>query len=295
MSGSSMAPARASLWISAAPLIFVLMWSTGHIGTRLGTPYAEPFTFLAWRFVIAMALMTVFAILFRAPWPGTWRAAGHIVVAGLLLHAVYLGGVFLAIGLGMTTGVLALITGLQPLLTAVIVGPVLGEHVSPRQWAGFVLGFGGVGLVLWDKLSFGGLGAASVISAVVCVFSITIGAVYQKRFCADLDLRSGTAIQLGVAALVIGIGAALFETRVVMLTGEFVFAVGWQVVVLSLGAYGLLFFLLRRGAASRVSSLFYLSAPLTAIMGYALFAEVLGATALIGMAVAVTGVAMVNR
>lgn len=295
MSGPSGAAARQSLWISAAPMIFVLMWSTGHIGTRLGTPYAEPFTFLAWRFVIAMALMLAVAVLFRAPWPTSWRAAGHIIVAGLLLHAVYLGGVFLAIGLGMTTGVLALITGLQPLLTAVIVGPILGERVSPRQWAGFMLGFGGVALVLWDKLSFGGLGAASVIPAVICVLSIAFGAVYQKRFCSDLDLRSGTAIQLGVAALVIGLCAALFETRVVTMTGEFVFAVGWQVLVLSVGAYGLLFFLLRRGAASRVSSLFYLSAPLTAVMGYALFAETLGATALIGMAVAVAGVAMVNR
>lgn len=290
-----MAAGRSPAWISAAPVLFVLMWSTGHIGTRLGTPYAEPFTFLAWRFVAATLLMLGIALLFRAPWPTTWRAGGHLAVAGFLLHAVYLGGVFLAIGLGMTTGVLALITGMQPLLTAVIVGPMLGERVSPRQWAGFVLGFGGVALVLWDKLSFGGLGAASVIAAIICVCSITVGAVYQKRFCSDFDLRSGTAIQLGVGALVSGISAVLFETREVALTGTFVFAVGWLAVVLSVGGYGLLYILLRRGAASRVTSLFYLTPPTTAIMGYALFGETLGWAALGGMAVAIVGVALVNR
>ena len=282
-------------WIAIAPLIFVLLWSTGHIGTRLGTPYAEPFTFLAWRFVIGAAMMTAIAVAFRAPWPTTWAEAGHIVLAGLLLHGVYLGGVFVAISLGMTTGVLALITGMQPVLTAALVGPMLGERVSSRQWLGLLLGLGGTGLVLWNKVSLDDLGAGSIAAAVIAVLSITLGTVYQKRFCANLDLRSGTAMQLGVSALLIGLSALLFETRTVQPTGEFLFAVGWLVIVLSVGGYNLLYYLLRRGAASKVTSLFYLTPPTTAVMGYALFGETLAGTALVGMALAVVGVAMVNR
>lgn len=282
-------------WIAMAPLVFVLLWSTGHIGTRLGMPYAEPFTFLAWRFAIGAAMMTAVAVAFRAPWPTTWTEAGHIVVAGVLLHSVYLGGVFVAISLGMTTGVLALITGMQPVLTAALVGPMLGERVSSRQWLGLLLGLGGTGLVLWNKVSLDDLGAGSIAAAVIGVVSITLGTVYQKRFCANLDLRSGTALQLGTAALLIGLCALLFETRQVQPTGEFVFALLWLVVVLSVGGYNLLYYLLRRGAASKVTSLFYLTPPTTAVMGYALFGETLAGTALIGMALAVVGVAMVNR
>ena len=282
-------------WIAIAPLVFVVMWSTGHIGTRLGMPYSEPFTFLAWRFALGTALMTAIALIFRAPWPTRWSDTGHILVAGLLLHAVYLGGVFVAISLGMTTGVLALITGMQPVLTAALVGPMLGERISARQGLGLLLGLGGTALVLWNKVSLDGLGAGSILAAVVAVLSIAFGAVYQKRFCANMDLRSGTALQLGIAAFTIGLCALLFETRQVEATGEFVFAVVWLVVVLSVGGYNLLYYLLRRGAAAKVTSLFYLTPPVTALMGYALFGETLAGTALLGMAVAVVGVALVNR
>lgn len=278
-----------------APLVFVAMWSTGHIGTRLGIPYAEPFTFLGWRLLGATALMIAIAVATGAPWPRRPRDAAHIVVAGLLIHGIYLGGVFSAIALGMTTGVLAVITGLQPLLVAAAVGPWLGERVTVRQWAGLVLGFAGVTLVLWEKMSFGGLGVAGVVAAVACLISISAGTLYQKRFCPDLDLRSGTAIQLAASALSIAVLARVFETRAVATSAEFLFAVGWLILVLSVGAYNLLYYLLRRGAAAKVSSLFYLTPPTTAVMGYALFGEVLGATALAGMAVAVLGVALASR
>jgi drug/metabolite transporter (DMT)-like permease len=282
-------------WIAFAPGLFVLLWSTGFIFTKLGIPYAEPFTFLAIRFAISAAILASLAVAVRAPWPATWRARGHIVVAGLLLHGVYLGGVFSATAHGVPTGVVALIAGIQPLLTALLVGPLLGDRVSPRQWLGIVLGFGGVVLVVWERIAFGGATAAGIGFAVMCLAGITTGTLYQKRFCADLDLRSGTAVQLAGAMLFCIAVAAVTETMVVHWTGEFVFALGWLVLVLSIAAFSLLFTLLRRGAAARVASLFYLTPPTTALMGFALFGETLGWPAVLGMLVAAAGVALVNR
>lgn len=295
MTARPVAAAGYGWWLAAGPFVFILFWSTGHIGTRLGMPYAEPFTFLSWRLVIATVIMAAVALALRAPWPASWREGAHILVAGLLLQGIYLSGVFAAIDRGMPTGVLAVITGMQPLLTATVVGPVLGERVSARQWLGLVLGFGGVALVLWTRMSFAGLGPESVAAAALCLVSITAGTLYQKRFCAHLDLRSGTALQLGASALLTGVLAHLFETRHVEPTGEFLFAVAWLVLFLSVAGYNMLYFLLRRGAAAKVTSLFYLTPPTTALMGYALFGETLGPTALAGMAVAVAGVWLVNR
>ena len=288
-------PVAAMPWITFAPGLFVLLWSTGFIFTKFGIPYAEPFTFLAIRFAITAAILSALALAAGAPWPATWTARGHIVVAGLLLNGIYLGGVFSATAHGVPTGVVALIAGVQPLLTALLVGPLLGDKVTRRQWTGIVLGFGGVVLVVWERIAFGGTTAVGIGFAVMCLLGITAGTLYQKRFCADLDLRSGTAVQLmGATAFCLAV-AGVTETMVVDWTGEFIFALGWLVLVLSIAAFSLLYTLLRRGAAAKVASLFYLTPPTTAIMGFALFNETLGWPAILGMAIAVAGVALVNR
>ncbi len=276
------------------PGVFVLLWSTGFIGAKFGLPYAEPMTFLVLRFAIVTVLLCVFAGLTSAPWPKSWREAGHIAMAGLLLQAVYLGGVFASIYHGVPAGISALIVGIQPLLVAAAAGPVLGETVTRRQWLGLVLGLGGVILVVWTKLGIGIGTPWGYALSVIALVGITLGTLYQKRYCPGIDLRSGTAIQFAATTVVLVPFALLFETRQVQWTGEFLFALGWLCIVLSLGAITLLFLLIRRGAASKVSSLFFLVPPCTALVAWPLFGEQLSLLALIGMAATMLGVALVN-
>ncbi|WP_370151669.1 DMT family transporter [Ferrovibrio sp.] len=282
------------LAIAAMPGLFVLLWSTGFIGAKLGLPYAEPMTFLVLRFAIVAVLLALLAGLTGAPWPRDPRMAGHIAVAGLLLHGVYLGGVFASIYHGVPAGISALIVGIQPLLVAAAAGPVLGERVSPRQWAGLVLGLAGVVLVVWTKLGIGVGTPFGYALSVIALVGITIGTLYQKRYCPAVDLRSGSAIQFAATTVFLAPFALLFETRAVIWSGEFVFALGWLCIVLSLGAISLLFILIRRGAAARVSSLFFLVPPCTALVAFFLFGEQLSPLALAGMAATMAGVALVN-
>jgi len=281
------------LWLLAMPALFVVLWSTGFVGAKLGLPYAEPFTFLAVRLLIASGLLLLVALLMRAPWPRSPRLVLHTAVAGLLVHAIYLSGVFIAIGQGLSAGVTAIIVAVQPLLTAALAGRLLGERVGPWQWLGLVLGLLGVLLVVWSKLSGEG-SLAGVAAALVALLAITAGTLYQKRYCPDSDIRTAGAIQYGVSGLLALILAAATETMQIHWTGEFVFALVWLILVLSVGAVGLLFALIRRGAASRVASLFYLAPPVTAVFGYLLFGETLDRAALLGLAVVVIGVALVN-
>lgn len=279
----------------ALPALFVLLWSTGFIGARLGMPHAEPLTFLTLRYLLVLAVMAPLALLLHARWPASRREAGHIAVAGLLIQGGYLGGVFCAIDAGMSAGVVALIVGMQPLLTAAAAGRLLGERVMPLQWAGFALGLAGVALVVWHKMSLQGMGAASLGLALFALACITLGMLYQKKYCPSFDLRAGVVLQFG-AALAVTLPLALaFETRLVDWSGEFLFALGWLALVLSAGTTSLLFRLIERGAATRVTSLFYLTPAVTAVMAWLLFGETLGTTAIAGMAVAVAGVALVNR
>ena len=276
------------------PTLFVLLWSTGFIGARLGVRHAEPFTFLLIRFALVVVVLALVVMATRAPWPRSWRLAGHLTVAGVLVHAIYLGGVFAAIHRGLPTGLAALVVGLQPILTAFVAGPFLGERVSLRQWCGLVLGLLGVWLVLSSKLAgpdaFGWDALAFVVAALL---GITAGTLYQKRFCTGMDLRSGTLLQyVGATAFMLA-PALLFETGEIHWTGEFVFALAWLVIVLSLGAVMLLMTLIRLGRATSVSSLFYLTPPTTAVMAWAVVDERLSAVALAGMVVAAAGVALV--
>lgn len=281
-------------WIRAMPALFVLLWSTGFIGAKYGLPYAEPLTFLLIRLSLVAAVLGAVALAMRAPWPRRAEAL-HIAVAGLLVHGVYLGGVFVAIDRGLSAGVTALVAGLQPLLVTALARPLLGERTSPLQWLGSVLGLVGVVMVVWERLAAGAGRLDGLGLAVLALAGITAGTLYQKRFCGRMDLRSGTAIQYAATSAALAVLAPLTETMAVRWTGEFIFALAWLGLVLSVGAVFLLFALIRRGAAARVSSLFYLVPPVTALIAWALFGEKLGATALAGMAITAAGVALAVR
>lgn len=284
-----------SLQAAGIPALFVLLWSTGFIGARLGLPHAGPLTFLALRFGLAAGLLALVALATRAPWPRRPTEIGHYAVAGLLVHGVYLGGVFVGISLGVEAGVSALIVGLQPLLTAALAGALLGERVARRQWAGLALGLLGVALVLARKLGQGPGDAAGALACVAALLGITAGTLYQKRHGAGMDLHTGGVVQYAAAGVATALAALLLEDTSVEWAGEFAFALLWLVLVLSLGAVSLLYVLIRRGAASRVASLFFLVPPCTALIAWPLFGETLGPVALVGMALTAAGVVLASR
>lgn len=279
---------------SAFPLLFVVLWSTGFIGARLGLPHTEPLTFLFVRFTAVVLLMLAIALATRAPWPQGARAWFHIGVSGLLLHGVYLGGVFIAISLGLPAGVAALVVGVQPLLTAVGAGWLLDETVLRRQWLGLLLGLGGVALVVANKLGTV-FALSALLPCAVALLAITAGTLYQKRFCPAFDWRSGAVAQFVPTALATGLGAWLFETGRMDLTGEMVFALAWLILVLSVGAVSLLNWLIRQSSAVNIASLFYLVPPCTAIVAWALFGESFSQLALGGMALVVGGVYLARK
>jgi len=278
-----------------APLLFVVLWSTGFIGAKLGLPDCEPLTLLTLRYAAVLVLMGAIALATRAPWPASPAQWVHIGVSGLLIHAVYLGGVFTAIRLGLPAGVTALVVGLQPVLTALGAGLLLRERVRATQWAGLALGLAGVVLVVARKVEGGSAAAALLLPAVVALAGITAGTLYQKRFCASFDLRTGSVVQFLPSLLVTGLAAWRTETMVVHWTPAFVFALGWLVLVLSLGAVSLLNVLIRSGSAVNVASLFYLTPPTTALIAWAMFGETLTGIALAGMGLAVLGVWLARK
>lgn len=275
------------------PGLFVLLWSTGFIGAKLGLPYVEPFTFLELRFLCVLALLLPLCWLTKAPWPSRRRAM-QMAVSGGLIQAGYLGGVFASLHHGMPAGVSALVTGMQPVFTAVLGGWLLRETVTPRQWLGLVLGLGGVLLVVGDRIVVEHLGTLSVALSVLALLSITLGTLWQKRHGAGVDLRTGAAIQFMAAALLMA-PFTLLESRAVQWSGEFVFALAWLTVVLSLGAIFLLLTLIKRGRATQVSSLFYLVPPTTALMAWPLFGETYSLAAAAGMGLAMLAVWLVMK
>ncbi len=281
------------LWVHTVPALFVFLWATGFIGAKFGLPYAEPMTFLALRMGLAALLLLAFALVTRAPWPPSPIAALHVTVAGLLVHGGYLGGVFEAIRHGMPSGMVSLIVGMQPVLTSVAAILVLKERLSLRQWMGLALGLVGLALVLGNRVSFSDLTWQSGAMALFALVSISLGTVYQKRFFAGVDLRTGGVLQYLASGLCYAGLACAFETREVTWSPDFILALGWSVVALSLGAVALLYRLIRDGEASRVSSLLYLVPPVTALIAFACFDETLTWPAMGGMAVVALGVALV--
>jgi drug/metabolite transporter (DMT)-like permease len=278
-----------------APGIFVVLWATGFLIAKLGVPYAQPMTILAMRFVLAAIMMAGVAALMRAPWPRSWKRIGHIAMVGILLHAVYLGGCYVAIYAGMPAGMAALIAGFQPILTATLAGPVLGERTRSLQWVGIVVGFIGLMMVLWERIVIDLSHPAALLFAILSLLGITAATIYQKRFCPSFDLRSGSAIQYIAASLVTVPVAFAIGIGDIDWAPTFIFALAWLVIVLSGVSIALLTWMISRGAASKVASLFYLTPPLAAIGSYFWFGETLSALALAGMAVIVFGLYLLNR
>ncbi len=290
MAHAAHSPERFAL--RAAPTLFVFLWSTGFIGAKFGLPYAEPLTFLALRMAIVVLLFGLIAIATKPRWPNA-TGAMHSAVVGALVHVLYLGGVFTAISQGVPAGISALIPGLQPILTSTIANRWLGERVSALQWMGLALGLIGVALVLHDRTIVGG-NLAGWIATFASLIGITLGTLYQKRHCGGIDWRAGNFIQYIAAFILFALGALLFETRAIRWSGEFAFALAWLVAVMSFGAVGLMYWLIRRQAATSMASLFYLVPGVTALFAFAIFGERLDLVSLIGMAICAIGVALVN-
>lgn len=286
-------PVQRFAWVF--PGLFVVLWSTGFIGAKLGLPYVEPATFLVIRFVLVLVVLLPLCVAMRAPWPTSGVRFMHMAFAGALIQGGYLGGVFLSLHQGMPAGASALITALQPILAAVLSGWLLGERTNARQWLGLALGIAGVALVVREKWVLEGVGLAATALSVLALVSISLGAVWQKRHCASVDLRTGAAIQFGAALLVLTPYALLFESRAVIWSAELVLALLWLVFALSLGAVLLLFWLIRHGAATKVASLMYLVPPCTALVAWPLFGETYTAFAAAGMALAMLAVWLVSR
>jgi len=270
-----MVSALKKIWVKAIPAVFVALWATGFIGAKYGLPYAEPMTFLAIRMGLAALALLLFAWITRAPWPPNPVAALHVTVAGLLVHGGYLGGVFYAISHGMPAGMVSLIVGMQPVLTSVAAVLFLNEQVGKRQWVGLGVGLLGLLLVLGHRMSLADLTFPSAVAACMALVSISLGTVYQKRFFAAVDLRTGGVLQYGASGLCYAALAYAFETREVTWSAPFILALTWSVLALSLGAVALLYRLIRDGAASRVSSLLHLVPPVTALIAFVCFDEML--------------------
>ncbi|MBK6854431.1 MAG: DMT family transporter [Burkholderiales bacterium] len=282
-------------WLRAMPAVFVLIWSTGFIVARFGMPHAPPMTFLAWRYAASILCFLVWISLVRAPWPTTRAQWIHLGVTGILMHAGYLGGVWAAVKSGMGAGTSALIVGLQPVLTAVWLSARGGDHhVSLRQWGGLLLGLLGVALVVSPKLGAGGVDALNLTLAIGALFSITVGTLYQKHHVTPCDVRTANTVQL-MAALLVTLPLSLLESEPMDWHPNLLGALAWSVLALTLGGSSLLYLLIQRGAATRVTSLMYLVPPCTAVLAALLFGESLGLTTLAGIATTVCGVVLVVR
>jgi len=277
----------------AAPVVFVLLWSTGFIGTKYVLSGAEPLTYLTIRMVLVVILMAGIVAIWRPRWP-TLAGIGHSAVAAILVHGFYLGGTAIAIAHSVPVGLSALIPGLQPILTSTIANRWLGERVSWLQWIGLLLGLAGVVLILHGREMTGEVGWGWFASGVSLV-SITLGALYQKRFCSNIDWRSGNLVQYVTVAIFFGLGSFMFETGTVQWSSEFVLAVIWLAVVLSIGSISVLYWLIRHHGATQVASFFYLVPAVTAVMAFVLFGEKLDALSIFGMAACAIAVIIVNR
>ena len=288
-----MMPKHNPLFLRSLPGIFIFIWASGYVVAKYGLPYAEPLTFLCMRYLGVIVFMLVLAVLMKAPWPQR-RDWGPIAIAGVLMQAAYLGGIWCAVKLGMPAGLAALIANTQPILTA-IMGPLIGERIRGKQWLGLGFGIAGVGLVVANKISVVGLSLSSVALAVMALLAMTSGTLYQKKTCPSFDVRTGQVIQFGASLLVTLPFACLLETQTVQWTPQFFTALAWSVFVLSGVGISVLYILIRHGEATKVTSYMYLVPAVTAAMAWLMFGEKFTPTAVVGMLIALAGVALVVR
>lgn len=297
---SAVSAGRRGAWLRVMPWVFVLIWSTGFVVARFGMPHSPPLTFLSMRYAFSLLCFGLWIVLAGVEWPRERSQWLHLAVVGMLIHAGYLGGVWAAVKAGIGAGTVALLVGLQPVLTALWMswgsrGPRGATvRVSPQQWLGLALGLGGLTLVVWHKLGGGEVTHWNLALAVFALLSITTGTLYQKRFVASCDVRTASAIQL-LAALVVSLPLALMETEPVVWDPQMIGAMAWSVGVLTLGGSSLLYLLIQRGAATQVTSLMYLVPPCTAALAWMLFGEAFTASMGVGMLLTATGVALVVR
>jgi len=288
------ATARSSGWLRAMPAVFVLIWSTGFIVARYGMPYAPPLKFLAVRYALSLVCFAIWVALARVRWPKERAQWGHLAVTGVLMQAGYLGGVWAAVHAGMGAGLVALLVGIQPVLTAIWLS-FNGGRISQRQWAGLLLGLAGLVLVVSRKFGQGSeVSALTMGLAVMALLSITAGTLYQKRFVAPCDVRSASAVQMA-AALLVTLPFAAMETQGIEWNAYSTGAMAWSVLALSLGGSSLLYMLIQRGTATAVTSLLYLVPPCTAVMAWLLFAEPITLVTLLGIGLTAAGVSLVVR
>ena len=285
---------RRALLLRAMPALFVLIWSTGFIVARYGMPHAPPLGFLSWRYALSVLAFGIWIRISRAKWPATRAQWAHLAVTGLLIHAGYLGGVWAAVRAGAGAGLVALVVGLQPVLTALWMSGSGAQRIAARQWLGLALGLAGLVAVVWHKLAAGELHLASMSLALFALMSITAGTLYQKRFVMPCDVRTASTVQL-LAALAVTLPWALLEPGHFDLHAELIGAMAWSVLVLTLGGSSLLYLLIQRGAATSVTSLMYLVPPCTAVMAWWLFGEVLSAVVVAGVVLTALGVWLVVR
>ena len=280
------------------PWVFVWIWSTGFIAAKYGLPYAEPFTLLSYRFVITLFFLLMLIIYKKSPWPETRLDFFHLLIAGVLIHGVYLGGVFQALKWGMPAGLGAMVIGLQPIGMALVAGVLLKEEVSKKQWTGLIMGLVGLYLVLFDSLdlteqiAFDGFPIWAVFAVIISLFAISIGTIYQKRFCSNMNLYSGAWVQYFSASILCILIVLFFENGEVSWSRTFILAMTWQVLGLSIGAILLLMTMIKKDALASVGSYFYLVAPLVAIQAWFLFEETIGLSALAGVVLISFGVAI---
>ncbi len=288
-------PARGADLAAFMPAVFVLIWSTGFVVARFGMPHAPPMRFLAWRFALSVLAFGLWVLASRAAWPSGRPQWVHLAAVGVLIHAGYLGGVWSAVKLGIGAGTSALIVGLQPVLTALWVAATGQEaRLTSRQWLGLTLGLVGLVLVVWAKLGHGEVNAASLALCLLALLAITAGTLYQKRFVAPCDVRTANLVQL-LAAFVVVLPLDLLETEPIDPAPSLIGSMAWSVLVLTVGGSSLLYMMIQRGAATRVSSLMYLVPPCTALLAWLLFGELLTPAVLAGLALTALGVWLVVR
>jgi len=272
---------------------FVTIWGSGFLASKIGMLYAPPFSFLTLRFIFGILCMLPLVLITRPLWPASRPELGHVIVAGLLMHAMHLGGSHYTQYLGVSAGITAVLLTVQPLLTAFIASRWLGERLSPRQWAGIAVGFAGVVLVVWHKIDIREMTLGSLIAVIVALLAVTAGTLYQRVFCPRVDLRTSTLIQFIASAVVLAPLAWIVEGFSVRWAWPMFAAIVFLVICASILAVSALHTLMRHGEATRVTSLFYLTPIFAVVLEFALFKVVPTAVSVIGIAVTCTGVALV--